>query len=148
MAWTYVLPIATAKDEVRFHCGDTDSSRPLLQDEEIEYVLTKEPDIIAAAAVACDSIASKLSQRTDASVDGVSSSRSQAAQAFSARAAELRKRAGILAPPVFGGVYKTQHDALDQDTSLVQPSFKIGQDDHPGLPDERYTSYSREDWWH
>lgn len=147
MAWTYVLPIAAPKDEVRFHCGDTDSTRPLVQDEEISYVLSTEPNVIAAAAIVCDSIASRLSQRTDASVDGVSTSRSQAAQAFSARAAELRKRAGVLAPPVFGGVYVSQHEALDQDTSIVQPSFKIGEDDHPGLPNERMTTYTPNWYW-
>lgn len=137
MSWTYVLPITAPKDEVRFYSGDTDPSRPLVQDEEIAYVLSKQPDVRLAAAIVCDGIVGKLSQNVDARVGDVSESSSQAAEAFRKRAADLRKEATKFALPIFGGVFKTQKETLDQDADLVQPSFRIGQDDHPGIPSER-----------
>jgi len=139
MSWTYVLPITAPKDEVRFHSGDTDPSRPLVQDEEIAYVLSKQPNVVLAAAIVCDGIVGKLSLNTDARVGDVSESSSQAAEAFRKRAADLRKEAAKLALPIFGGVFKAQKEALDADATLVQPSFRIGQDDHPGVPNERTT---------
>lgn len=144
MSWTYILPITTPKDEVRFHSGDTDASRPLVQDEEIAYVLSKQPNVTLAAAIICDSIVGKLSQNTDASVGDVSESSSQAAEAFRKKAADLRKEAGKLALPLFGGITHSQKDKLDQDTDLVQPSFRIGQDDHPEVPTEAQGPWP---WW-
>jgi hypothetical protein len=137
MTWTYVLPIATPKDEVRFYSGDTDSSRQLVQDEEIAFVLTTQPNTLLAAAIVCDAAAAKLSQEADARVGDVSESSSQKATAFRQRAKDLRSNGYKLAKPIFGGITRSQKEALDQDTELVQPSFRVGQDDHPGVPNER-----------
>lgn len=141
MTWTYIFPITTPKDEVRFLSGDTDAARPLAQDEEIAYVLSKQPNVTLAAAIVCDAIVGKLSQNTDAKVGDVSESSSQAAEAFRKKAADLRKEAAKLALPRFGGITISSKETLDRDSDLVQPSFRIGQDDHPELPSERHGPY-------
>jgi hypothetical protein len=147
MAWTYnptQLGTSTLY-QVRFYVGDTDSTRQLVQDEEILFVLTEEPSPKSAAAVVCDSLAGKFSQYTDASVDGVSQSGSQLAEAFRQRAKDLRDSISSTVLPVFGGIYHSQKDALDQDPSMVQPSFRIGADDNPDAPNERRSATYP--WW-
>lgn len=146
MTWTYTLPITEPKDEVRFLSGDTDSTRQVVQDEEITYVLSKQPNVTLAAAIVCDAAAAKFSQDTDARVGDVSESSSQRAEAFRQKAKDLRQRAGVVALPIFGGITKTQKDKLDNDADLIQPSFRIGQDDHPELPNERETNPDRFPW--
>jgi hypothetical protein len=146
MAWTYdVTQLATSSlFQVRFYCGDTDSTRQLVQDEEIEFVLLSQPSSPLAAAIVCDAVAAKLSQEADARAGDLSESSSQKAEAFRQRAKDLRQNAARLAKPIFGGITKTQKENLERDTDLVQPSFRIGQDEHPELPSDRGALLP---WW-
>jgi hypothetical protein len=61
MAWTYDTELAAEKDKIRLLIGDTVQSRPLIQDEEINYLLTTH-DFYEAAAQACEVIARKLNE--------------------------------------------------------------------------------------
>lgn len=139
MTWTYDLSqLATSSlYQTRFYCGDTNSAAPLVQDEEISFVLLTESNVQLAAATICDAIAARCSQEVDATAGDLSESASQRAEAFSKRAKDLRRGQNAFALPVFGGITREQKQTLDLDTDLVQPSFKIGQDDHPGIPNER-----------
>ncbi len=138
MTWSYTgNPADSDKDAVRFWCGDTDSTDELVQDEEIAYVLTLQPEVKLAAADVCDAIAAELSRQADKRVGDVQESMSQRAIAFEALATKLRNRAASLASPKFGGLSISEKETLDQDRDAVQPSFRIGQGDHPGLPFDR-----------
>ncbi len=138
MTWTYGGdPSANERDEVRWLAGDTDTNDQLVTDEEIAYALTKQPTPTLAAAVVCDAIAAKFAREADRRVGDVSLSASQKAKAYRERAADLRADAAVLALPSFGGLSIADKETLDADTDAVQPSFRIGKDDHPEIPSER-----------
>lgn len=83
MAWTYTeSPTTNSRDEVHFLCGDTDISRPLLQDEEIDLLLQvfPKPDgqpAYLAAAQGCEAIAAKFGRQVDNSLGAIQRSASQ-----------------------------------------------------------------------
>lgn len=138
MTWTYGGdPSANERDEVRWLCGDTDTNDQLVTDEEIAYALTQQPEPTLAAALVCDAIAAKFAREADRRVGDVSLSASQKAEAYRQRAADLRSDAGVLALPSFGGISIADKESADEDTSAVQPTFRIGQFDNPEIPSER-----------
>lgn len=66
MTWTYSGdPRATQKDYVRFLCGDTDEQVPMLQDEEIEFLLEEHKSVTQTAKASCKAIIAKLSREVD-----------------------------------------------------------------------------------
>jgi len=143
LTWTYDGdPSANDRDAVRFLSGDTDTTDQLVTDEEIAWLLTENPNVYSAAAEACRAIASAFARFSDKSVGDISESASQKAEAYTKRADDLE--AGIMVIPSFGGLSISEKETLDQDTDAVQPSFRIGQDDHPEIPSEReYSPYRK-----
>jgi hypothetical protein len=95
VAWTYDADLDERKDEVRFLVGDTDTTIPLVQDEEIEYVLTQyvpadgKPAWLAAAHV-CDAIAGKFARKMQQTLGPLSASNQQQWEHYVALAAHLR----------------------------------------------------------
>lgn len=157
MTWTYNPDWQDDKDEVRFWIGDTSAEavppaaapavpQQRAQDEEINAVLTDYPDPKSAAAEICEALASKYALLADASVGDVRESFSQIAKAFEARASKLRARTAITASPKFGGLSKSEKQALDENTDAVQPSFRIGLGDNPELPSERDGRFDLGTW--
>jgi len=65
MTWTYVGPATADRDKVRFLIQDVDTTRQLLSDEEIAYLLTEWTDIYEAAANAAEILAAKFSGKAD-----------------------------------------------------------------------------------
>lgn len=68
MAWSYDLTALSEskKDQVRFKLGDTFPEDPMLQDEEIAFLLEQNGDDVTKVAIAaCDVIISKLSSIPD-----------------------------------------------------------------------------------
>lgn len=120
MSWHYNGdPSENTTAEVRFLIGDTDESDQLLQDEEIEYVVSIHPDPgasvsnYAAAAACAEAIAASFAKKMDKSVGGASLSYSQRHQHYMELAARLRQLAmygitgkspqAIGPPELFGG---------------------------------------------
>lgn len=134
MSWTYSGdPAASSRDAVRFHVGDTDPAWPMVKNEEIAYALTQQPNVLLAAALVCDAIAAALiRQKEAAAVRGVALN-IQRSDAYVAKAATLRQQAITSGAPSFfaGGLTMSGKEALTSDSSAVQPSFSIGQDDLP-----------------
>lgn len=125
MTWSYSAALATNKDKVRREIGDTVSSDPLLEDEEIEYALTAEgSSVLRAAARCCEFLAARFARETDASLGEYSESRSQKARMFAERARELRARASAVVSPYCGGLSEAEKETAADDTDLVQPFFK------------------------
>lgn len=145
MTWTYGGdPSANDKDAVRFLSGDTDTTDQLVTDEEIAWLLTENPNVYSAAAESCRAIASKYARYADKTVGRISESASQKADAYEARADSLDEKASMNCVPSFGGLSISEKEALDEDTDAVQPSFPIGDWDHPEVPSEReYMPYKR-----
>lgn len=129
MAWTYSgNPSSSAKDKVRFLCGDTVSTNQQISDEEITFLLTEwNSNAYLAAAFACDAISGKYSARADLSrsVGDLSISTQYGAQAktFMERAASLRALAVRASPP-----------AVNFDTAIFNGTydFYVGMDENIG----------------
>lgn len=83
MAWSYTeSPTTNPRDEVHFLCGDTDPSRPLLQNEEIDLLLQVFPKpegkpAYLAAAQGCEAIAAKFGRQIDNALGSIQRSAAQ-----------------------------------------------------------------------
>jgi hypothetical protein len=126
MTWTYdVSDLATSlKDQVRFVVGDTLSTDPQIQDEEISLVLTQRSSIYGAAADCCRALASKYARSADQKAGDVAVKYSDISKAYALRAVALDAQAtasGAGVVPFAGGVT----DALN-DAQLGSPQFNIG----------------------
>lgn len=128
MTWTYSGdPKGSEKDAVRFLVGDTDSSDPLLQDEEIQYLVDTEGSTIYAAVAAALAISAKFSRLADREIRyEIRVDLSQKAKAYAELGARLRQQATIVVYPTAGGVDRAEKDVQRQDTSVVQPAFRRG----------------------
>lgn len=133
-------PANNERDEVRFLAGDTNEADPLIYDEEIAYALAQHPEPRLAAAMCLRAQAALFARKVSRSVGDVSRSLSDAAKAFTERANELDPygitRTATGATPVFGGQSISEKETLDSDTDAVQPFFKRGKYDYPGLEDD------------
>jgi hypothetical protein len=94
VAFTYVTPDASDKDEVRFYLQDVDPGFPLLQDEEIQWLIDewmpKYDSLIYVASVSAAVIANKFVGLVSVSTDGVSVGTQDLAQRYRDMAAALR----------------------------------------------------------
>jgi hypothetical protein len=125
MAWTYDTSLSTDKDWVRFLIGDTNTNAQLVQDETIEAILTAEMNVYMAAAEICEYIARGLTR------GGTVKDRKVGETKIGYRTSEgmlqlshrLRLRGSAYMKPSAGGVYKTDTDNYDQDTTLDKPEI-------------------------
>jgi hypothetical protein len=140
MTWSYTGdPSSSAKDEVRFLSGCTNTDRQLVSDEEINYALSQYSEPNLAAALVLRALAALFSRETDYREGDISVADSKQAKAFLDMANELdpsgiTTNAAVLALPSFGGLSKTDKETLASDTDAVQPSFYRGMNDYPGGP--------------
>lgn len=108
------MPITTTLDQVRLHLGDTDETRPLFNDDELEFLLSERGDnVLLTAADACDILATRFARDYDFRWKDSAFNRSQMAQMYAARAKALRAR-------VNGGlavVQTTRVDGASEDVS-------------------------------
>lgn len=147
MAWTYnVVEFANTevgyytgstigdRYQVRMHIQDTNESRQLFQDEEIDWQLTQEANVYMAAAALCETLVSK------AGGGGVKSKkvgdlRIEYDVAFYVqRAAMLRSRGCGHQLPYAGGISKVDKTAQNANTDRVQPSVFRNLDENPAAP--------------
>ncbi len=111
MTWTYGGdPSASPRDEVRFLIQDTNEGRQLIDDEGIDFWLTRlmpvYEDTLAVAAQCCDTIAGRFASEVSQSGDGVSISLDQLQDKYTTLAASLRSQyerlSGVEAVPYVG----------------------------------------------
>lgn len=87
---------------------------------------------LLASAYCCEMLASYYSIQADTQNEGLAVRASQRASAFTRRAFDLRRRAGIGAGIYIGGRSKQEKEDRAADTDLVQPSFTRDMHDFPG----------------
>ena len=95
MSWDYdpTKLQEVPKDQVRFIIGDTNEAEPLLQDEEIEFLLSENNNHILLSAIAgCDSIISKLARVPDFKIGPYSESNQVRLNAYQMLVARLRRQ--------------------------------------------------------
>lgn len=133
MGWTYSgNPSDSTKDAVRFLLGDTDSSSPLVTDEEIAYAVAEEGDARLAASVVAKAIASVFGRKADKSVGDLHISYKSQADYYSGLAVELTAKSTAYAMPYAGGISISDKDASRDNSDRVRPSFSRSMDDAPG----------------
>jgi hypothetical protein len=127
MGWTYDptrARLAVNKDRIRLMIGDTLPSRPLLQDEEIDVILTLcNWDLYSSCAMACDAIANKFAGDPDFNHGRIAQKRQQIVESYRRLANTFRSHA---APTVVG--------------PSGSDYFRRGMMDHPGT-----ASFDREE---
>jgi len=131
MTWTYGGdPSDNTRDEVRFLCGDTDSDTALVTDEEIAWALADQGSPALAAAVVCESLASKFALDVDVRNGKAYEYASQRSKQYAAMAERLRAKAGRTSASIFvGGQSVDEIEALHQDSDRRQSAFTVGMTD-------------------
>jgi len=142
MSWTYTgNPGASTKDELRFIVGDTDSTRQLLQDAEVWFLLSQHNDSPKAAAIsAVRAILSKLSRRVDQTTGKVSVKLSQAHKHYTDMLDEMQRQLGLSGvDAIAGGISISDKDGVEVDSDRVPPIFekKMHDNDREGDLKER-----------
>jgi hypothetical protein len=129
-------PSSSDKDAVRFEIQDTDSSAPLLQDEEINWTLDDEAGdqlprtpagVFSAAARCCEALSRRFAMQADTVVGSLTTTYSRMAENYAERAKELRAKATGLGVPYVGGQSWSEKAASRADPDRVQPRFRRGE---------------------
>jgi hypothetical protein len=129
MTWTYSgNPASSTLDQVRFLSGDTDSTNPLLSNEEFNFLISQwSPNTYWAAAFGCEAIAGKYQAQSDVSRSvgdlSLTTKNTEASKGFMERAHHLRDAASRLSPP---------SPNWDENGYPVSSEFKIGMDRNLG----------------
>jgi len=124
MTWSYDTGLAATKDQIRLLIGDTDSSDPQLQDEEISFIASQESGLYRGAAQCAYNIAAKYTRQVTRSFGGRSDQLSQLATQYRTLAKELMAKSGMRRiSPYAGGQSLAEKDSQAQNTDLVQPIF-------------------------
>lgn len=134
MTWSYNLPIigTSGKDQVRLLIGDTDSTNPLLQDEEIAYFLSKRPNSYGAAAECCRTLSTRFASSATTTAGDTKIAYSDIAKAFAARAQAFESQAANSGAglPYAGGISQADKQSQIENTDRVPPQFALGDDDN------------------
>jgi len=135
VTWTYDTTLTASRDKVRFFAGDTDSTAAItVTDEEIEGLLTLAGGARAAAAMLCDHLALRYSQRGQQLTDdiGQSVNYGDIAKQFTERGRLLRSQASFAGTPFAGGISAATKQAQREGIDRVQPAFSVGTHEAPG----------------
>lgn len=140
MVWTYNSALATTRDQVRFLVQDTNTSNKLLDDSEVDWMLTQETNIYFAAAALADALSAKYAGVKSIDVDGLSVDYSGLSDRYAALAARLRRQAqasaGGIGLPFVSGVSVSEMNSINSDTDRVPNKFRINQNQFaPDNPD-------------
>lgn len=122
MTWSYSgNPASSDLDLARFYIGDTDVNTPLMQDEEISFMVTSKGSARAAAPDLCAAIMAKLAMDVDYTIGPESVKASQRFKAYQELMKTLKTLwVSINAAPSF----------QDPDTYPTRPLFNIGMQDN------------------
>lgn len=127
MTWTYSSnPSTSAKDKIRFLVGDTDPNEPLITDEEIEWILSLQPDIYVAASMTALAISAKFARLADKEVGELRVSLSQKAEQYKELSQMLLKmRRTTSYPDIYAGGIEIESED-EEDPNLNRPYFRRG----------------------
>lgn len=139
MAWTYSgNPGASELDEVRFLIQDTDAEDPIVQDEEILFMLAEEGSPLSAAAGLAQVLAFRYARACDTAIGDYRVSLSGIAERYRVLAKELSGKAGLVsAMPYAGGISAFDKRRQEEDTDRVPPAFRRGMLDKDGRAERR-----------
>jgi hypothetical protein len=142
-------PTDSQVNSVRFYIQDTVSTDVLLQDEEIQFLITQwfplSNSLIYVAAVCAEIVASKFAREISTSADGVSVGAEALQQKYQTLAEQLRKQYIREVSASSSVEFASKIWDLAYDDSIKPLSFSIGMDDNPNAgtqpPPRGYSSY-------
>ena len=125
-------PEGSELDRVRLLIGDTDCANAHLTDAEIQFYIDGCGSADFGAPRAAEAIAGKFASKVTIRTGAVSKSNSDLMQHYLDLAKRLDARAAETGgAPIFTALTKTDKRQDRRNSGLVQPSFRIGQDDNP-----------------
>lgn len=144
MTFTYTLADLESSSmmQIRLMIGDNDSTDQLLQDEEINWLLSRQPVMTYAAADCADLIAAKFARQVTTTNGAMRVTASQRQLQYADLAKRLRSNGAgdtpggpsggtIAATPFVGGISREANQSIASDRDNVLPSTSVGQDDFP-----------------
>lgn len=150
MSWSYSGNPATSDlDAVRFYISDTDAELPLLQNEDIEFLLTRwmpiYKSVLLTSAVACEIIAGKFARQVTVNADGVSVGISELQIKYNQLAESLRDQykmeqtgtpllPGVLYDPVWDPTIKPTRFGIGFTDNYMAGRQDYGDYDPSGYP--------------
>lgn len=93
MAWTYVDPSSSDKDHYRFLLSDTDEEDPILQDEEINFVIQSTEKHYERLYMLFNAAATKFAREIENKVGPIEENPQSRMRYFSAKAKEYYDKA-------------------------------------------------------
>jgi hypothetical protein len=135
-------PALSALDEVRFLCGDTNPDTALLQDDEINYLLSKSSNPRYAAAQAAEAIGGHYAAMPNMTIDGLSIQYAALQKHYIELADQLRTGAPVTAMPFAGGVsISAKRAAYEDDDRTRTTIYKHMHMERalPTIPDDQST---------
>lgn len=137
--FTYGSPAEKVLWAVRFEAQDTNEKAPLLEDDEVEYVIGRnipgvspaaspanigEYLLLYAAAHCMEVIAGRFAAVADRYAGVVRIAASKRAESYMKAAQIKRKRAAGMHAPWSGGMGEPEKESYEQETNAVQPFFR------------------------
>lgn len=137
MAFTYASTNidSSSLSWVRFRVGDTSSGDALLQDAEINALVTEAGNKQKAAALAAESIGAYYARRVDRTIGKLRIAMNQASEHYFALAKRLRAEQSRSVAGYAGGLSEAEKETDRADTDLAQPAFRVAQFDYTGFED-------------
>ncbi len=134
MSWNYLstAPGSSGRSYVRLRIGDTSSGSQLLQDEEIDAILSTYPAPYRAASEAAFAIAGQFARRVDKTAGRMQIANSQAAQAYEKLGNRLLREGALSVAPYAGGISVSDKNEVNADTDRDAPAFSVGMHDYAG----------------
>ena len=141
MSWSYLSsgPGSSDRSWVRLRVGDNSSGDQLLQNEEIDLLLSEAGNKYAAGAAAARAIAAHYGRNVSKTIGKLRIEMSQASEAYRSLAEDLDDEAASGAAasdgmnsPYAGGVSLSDRASDAADTDRPDYAFTRGQFDNPG----------------
>jgi len=124
MAATYNPAMPTTRDKVRFLIQDTVVASAMLQDEEIDFMLTEYPNYKLAAANCADVLSSKFSgMAEEKTIGNLKLTYRDKSKKYADLANRLRMQASKVVLPYAGGISQTDKESIEDDDDRVKPAF-------------------------
>ena len=127
MTFSYqAQPLTREIDAVRVEIGDTLEREHLVEDEEIEYALSKEGSVLRAAARICEQLAARFAPKDSIRVSTVAASKLTVTSKYLTLAGILRRKAVSAGSFIMPSLSQADKDANALDGDIPQPSFYRG----------------------
>ena len=129
MSWEYDGDFTQQRDQVRFLIQDTNSSRPLVTDEEIAWLISTEANVYMAAAMICEGLVAKAGNVKTRWIGDLRVTLDSGM--YRGLAASLRSRGMSHQLPFAGGISVSDKESQQQDSDAVQPRVFKTELDNP-----------------